>query len=251
MAQAHRRGSGVVGNTPELEFGPRYPLHAFHRAYRDSFDVEHRALLDVQLDVAVHLHRAGSRCAAITDALQVFPHAGPVDTLDFERVRQRQIALKHEAAHHVRRKARPFFIGEKRHRDGLARARARTFQRAHHFEPRQHAVVAVVESAGAHGVDMGARHDRRHILLAGVDPDDVADAVDAHPHPQRLHLRHDPVAPGLVLVRERQPANPAALEGADPAQFLQRGKQTPAVDVQSLHRDPPSAAIACDLRHAA
>ena len=45
-------------------------------------------------------------------------------------------------------------------------------------KPSQHAQIAVVASTGAHGVDVGARHDGLTVVLAIHDADDVADAVD-------------------------------------------------------------------------
>ena len=105
-------------------------------------------------------------------------------------------------------------------------------QRAHDFEPGQHAVIAVVAAAGAHRVDVAAGHDRRQVLAAGAQADHVADGVDADVEPERLHPAHDQVAAGLVVVGERQPRAAAALDGADSRQFVQGAEQAPFIEPQ-------------------
>ena len=62
---------------------------------------------------------------------------------------------------------------------------------------------------------MAAGHDRRHALAPGPEADHIADAIDADVETQLLHPAGHKVAAGLVLVGEREPGTPAALDGAD------------------------------------
>ena len=117
-------------------------------------------------------------------------------------------------------------------------------QRAHDFQPGQHAVIAVIAAAGAHRVDVAAGHHRREVLGAGANADHVADGIDAHVEARRLHPADHKVAAGLVLVGEGQPRAAAAVDGADLGQFVERAEQALFIDTQ---HDFPNDAKTLDL----
>jgi hypothetical protein len=69
-----------------------------------------------------------------------------------------------------------------------------------------------------------AEHHRRHLLASAAHADDVADRVDGHREAEVAHPLNEQVAPGAVLVAEREPAiaaagqRPDAVEGFEPAE---------------------------------
>jgi hypothetical protein len=221
------------------------PLQVFDRADGKAFDVEHRALLDVQLDEGVRIDGAGNGVAAIADARKLIAQHRAVDGLHRQRIVQPHAAGIDERAQHVGREARTLLIGE--HRDGerAARRDAGIVEALNDLEAGEHAVIAVVAAAGAHRVDMRAGHDRRHILLALAQGDDVADLVDPHVEAEFAHPGHDEVAALLVVVGQRQAAAAAALDGADLRQPVQPVHQARVVDVQiaRTHAAATSAAL--------
>jgi hypothetical protein len=117
--------------------------------------------------------------------------------------------------------ARALLVGEECDRDRTSRRQVRLVQRSHDLEPGQHAVVAVVATAGADRVDVTAGHDGRQSLAALAQAGDVADRVDRDGQAQRLHPAHDQVAARLVLVGERKPRAAAAVDRADRRQGIE------------------------------
>ena len=135
-------------------------------------------------------------------------------------------ALVYPAAHHVGGKARALLVAEDADRQGVAGLDSGLVEGRDHLEPGEHAQVAVVAPAGCDRVDMRAGHDRRAVFQPRARARQVADPVDGDGKAQRLHPGDDQVAPGLVLVRERQAADPAALDGADPGERVEAPEQT-------------------------
>ena len=79
---------------------------------------------------------------------------------------------------------------------------------------------------------MAAGHDRRQVLSSGAEPDHIADGVDPDIEARRLHPANDQVAPGLILIAQRQARAAAAFDGADPGQFVQGAEQAPVIQTQ-------------------
>jgi hypothetical protein len=149
VPHAHRCRPGVVRHADQLELRPGDALDALDRADGHPFQDEHRPLLDVQLDVAVHGRRSDRRGAAVADAREVLADRAAVDALDAQCGLQRQIALEHEAPHHAGREARALLVGEEGDGERILGADAGILQRLDDLEPGEHAVVAVVQAAGA------------------------------------------------------------------------------------------------------
>ena len=253
VAQGHGGGTGVVAGAVEAELHPANALHAFDHADLLALLLQHRALFDMQLDKAVHLRRTHGCSTGVANALQLGPYGGAVvHSLHRQRFIQRHAAHHHQAAHHVGLKARAFFVGKERYLDGPARAHTGFNQRGHHFQPRHHAIVAVIQAAGAHGVDMAAGHHRRQVFGAGIGGDHIANGIGLHRHAQLPHLRHRPVAPGFVGITQGQAIGTTAFECTKLAQLFQALQQPCAVDAQCFqitHATPLAArlATACAL----
>ena len=147
-----------------------------------------------------------------------------------------------QAAHRVGREAHALFIGEGDQRERAARDHAGIGERLAGFEAGQHAVEAVVTAAGPDGVDVRAEHHRRRILAPATHAEDVADRVDGDGQAELAHPLHQQVAPGPVLVAEREPAIAAAGQGADPIEGVEPGEQAVEVDAR---RHPACHARSC------
>ena len=101
----------------DRELGPRDALHAGDRADRHALGFEHRALLDVQLDVRVRRRRRARLGPGVTDAHQLVAEHRAVDRADRERLLERHAAREHEAAEHVGREPAALLVGEERDRE--------------------------------------------------------------------------------------------------------------------------------------
>ena len=109
-------------------------------------------------------------------------------------------------------------------------------KRFDHLKPSQYAQIAVVASTGAHGVDVGARHDGLTVVLAIHDADDVADAVDGDRRSRsRIHdtTRSDRLCPHRSGRGER---TPGALDRADLGQCRQPIAEPVDIDAEVAER---------------
>ena len=179
----------------------------------DALGLQHRTLLDVQLDVRGRRQaRAGQR-PGVADALQLVAQAGAVDGPQVERLLERHAAHVDERAEHVRREAGALLVGEEGDRQRAGGLDAGLLQGLDDLEAGQHAVVPVVAATGADGVDVRADHHRR--ALADVpQPDDVADGVDGDrrgPGPASRRRRGPvPARSSSVRASRQQPPSPVA-----------------------------------------
>jgi len=147
----------------------------------------------VQFDKAVRTKPADLGRPGISDALQLFAKNTVVDAPDREHFIEVKCALMHCATHHIRRKTRTLFIGEKPDGQRPPRGNTGIVEAGNDFETGQHAQRAIVASAGSHAIDVRTGHHRRHILEAVTNSNHIADAIDTDPHTQLPH-------PGTHLV---------------------------------------------------
>ena len=99
--------------------------------------------------------RRAGQGAGEADAFEFVAEPGAVvDGGDVERHFERHPAGEHQAAEHVGRESGALLVGEERHDERPLGDDAVLFQRLGHFQPGEHAEVAVVAAAGAHGVDV-------------------------------------------------------------------------------------------------
>ena len=199
---------------------------------RDALVLQHRALLDVQLDERVrrrarHGHRAG-----VADPFELVADSCTVDADRVECVLDPQPTDVDEAAHHVGREPGALLVGEEADGDRAAGFDAGPLQRLDHLQPGEHPEVAVVATAGTDGVDVGTHHHR--CAFAGPPRGDhVADAVDRHVEAEVAHPGHHELAPGAIVVAERQAAASATLDRTDLGQRFQTLEQAVDVDPQA------------------
>ena len=193
---------------------------------------EHGALLDVQLDERMGTQRGARRRARVTDAAKLLPHGGAVGPLHGEHLVERQQPLVDHASHHVRGEPHPLFVGEESDREGPAGAKTRFLQGGNHLEAREHPERAVVATTRPDGVDVRAGHHRRAVLAAGPDAHDVADRVDGDREPEVAHPADHTVTGRPVLVAEGEPADAAALDGADLRQGIDAASKALEIDAE-------------------
>ena len=161
-AAVHRRGAGVTGTAGEHRPPALDPEGAEHRAAGQALGLQHRPLLDVQLEVgrqalAPPLPRAAMarsrprarRRRRERDALGVRQPRGGVQV---QRARERR------AAQQAAPEARPLLVGPVHQRHG-ARRPPGGGDRPERLERAEHAQRAVQPSARGHGVDVRADRD--------------------------------------------------------------------------------------------
>jgi hypothetical protein len=101
------------------ELGPRDALHTGDRPDDDAFVLQHRALLDVQLEVRVRRGGRARRGAGVADARELVAQArSVVGRTNVERVLHRHATDVDQAAEHVGLEACAFLVGEERHAMG-------------------------------------------------------------------------------------------------------------------------------------
>jgi hypothetical protein len=235
VPQSHRRRTGVVRLAGDQHLGPRNALQVLDGADGDALEVEHRALLDVKLNVRVRPIQWHRRIAKVADTLQFVLEHLAVDAARGVQLLQRDPADVGERSRHVRVEARTLLVGESADDNRPTRCEPGIVQCLDDLETAEHAKVAVVATAGAHGVDVRTRHDRGaglDALLAAAQPEDVSDRVDAHFEPELVHPANHQVAAGLVLVGQREPAAAAVRGRADCGKGIQALHQPLGIDTQ-------------------
>jgi len=231
VADAHRRGPGVVLHAMDRQPRPRDGHDALDDAHRQPFLFQLRPLLDVQLQVGAQRARHARLGSQVTDALQLVDQAPAVLVAGVVGVLQRDLAGHHAAGDHGGLKAGALLVGEDRQRHRVARADTLVVQRADRLQRAEHAELAVVLAAGGDGVDVRAHHHRRAAGLAGPLAEDVAHLVHADPQASLAHPGGHEIAAALVLVAEGQAGEAAALGRAHLSELLDRRLQACAVDL--------------------
>ena len=221
-----------------LDRDPERPrlVTADHDADVAALAVEHRRLLDVQLEIGVERALAQRRGTGI---------ANPVERLldgDARIVCRRQHALETEhlgeghRAHHRRRKAAALFVGPADHLDAALGRETAVVEGAHHFEAAQHAQDAVVAAAADLRVEVTAdRHWRQRRIGARTPREDVAQPIDLDRATGGLGPIDEQVAHLLVFGRQSQPAQADVTKTPDLGRFLQRVPQPFGVYLQRVN----------------
>jgi hypothetical protein len=230
VADPHGRRPRVILHAVDGQARPRDGDDAVDHADVQSFLLEERTLLDVQLEVGAKRPRHARLGAEIADALQLVHEPDAVLVARVVGVLEGDLARHDAAGDHGRLKARALLVGEDHERDRMPRAQPVVVERANGLEPAQHAELAIVLAAGRDRVRMGAHHDGRQGLGARALAEDVAHLIDGHSQPGLAHPADHEVSPPAVVVGQRQARETAARRLADPPQFLDGSLQPRAVD---------------------
>jgi hypothetical protein len=231
--QAHRRGARVVRLADDSHLLPRDALQVLHHADRHPLGVEHRALLDVQLDERLRPVDTRRRLARVADSRELVAEPRAVDRHRVERLGQRQAAGIDQRAQHVGREARALLVGEEPDHQRPARPDRRGLQRRDRLQPGEHPVVAVVAPTGAHRVDVRPGHHGGQRFAPGVQPEHVADRVDGDRETELAHPADDEIAAAAVVVGEREPAATATVDRTDLRESVEPGEQPVSIDPQA------------------
>ena len=235
VAHMHGRGACVVGHTMQREFGPGNSLHTFDDPDLQALAIQHRTLFNVQFNKTVDPVVAHCCSTGVTDAAQLIAHGGTVNTLCGQGCGEWQITLKHQTTHHVGGESRALLICEKRHRNRSLGSHFGVAQSGDHLQSGKHPVVAVIESAGAHRVDVRAGHHGSCVFEPRVQRDHIANGIHRDGHAQLPHACHGPVAALLVSIGKRQAADTPTRQSANGTKFLQRCQQTRTVNDGLTH----------------
>jgi len=215
-AQRHRRGAGMGGLAARTAFEPAHPLSRGHHPDGVARYLQHRPLLDMELQEAVPVARRAWRAAAVADPLQRIGEGAPLIVTYSIRFLLRHCTGIDRRGHGGGAEARAFFVGPVDDFDRTRRLDAPVVERAHHFEAGQHAEHAIETATGRLGVQVAAgRHGRQVIPPARAPREHVAHSVDVDAAARLLAPAPEQVAAGAVLVGQRLPVAAAPGGGAD------------------------------------
>ncbi len=228
-AHVHGGRSRVRGLTAEREAVSLHPGRSAHRGHGHALPVEHRALLDVQLQVGA----GGPRGAAAAPAME--PRSTPCSASAVAMATppaslrpSRDVGIERpghgRAAEEAAPEARPLLVGEVHQGHAVGRALVRGH--AQHLQRRHHAEGAVEPAAPGHGVDVRS-HGDAPLTLARQPGPEVGRLVALHRHPVDGREAAAQEVPGLLPLRG--PAHPARAAGA-------AGQ---AVELPEVRDDPP------------
>ncbi|MNI32262.1 hypothetical protein D3C73_861690 [compost metagenome] len=217
-AQRHRRGAGMRLDARQHHVVPALAQGGGYHADDRVGGFQHGALFDVRFEVGAYVigrdavlprWRHGN-LARIADGLQGLADAHALAVLLRQRMLQGEGPGIHARAHHHRHKARALFIGPHGQFQRRLGLHAMVIQRAQHFQPGQHAVVAVELAARGLSVDVAAGHDGGQVVVAArAAREDIADGVHAHVTAGLLYPAHEQVAPLAIQVGQGQAAHAA------------------------------------------
>ena len=199
-----RGGRARVGRAPvEGDALPGDRLHAGDDAQRHVLAQQHRALLDVALDVGVRRIEQDRRVAREPDALELVAEGQAVGIRERVGVLEADPAGGDGGAQHVRAEAHALLLREGGDDEGSLRRDPPIVQGADGLDAGQHAQAPVEGARGADGVDVGARHDGGEIVAqARAAAEDRAHRVDRHDESGLLHPPDDEATTGSVLIGE-------------------------------------------------
>ena len=172
-AHGHRHRAGVAGLPGEDHPLALDALRAGDRADAEALVLEHRALLDVHLDVGLDVGHAGAGAVEVLDVDAVLAeHVGqrvallvgqPAQHVDVERADRRRRAEQAAA------EAGALLVGPVDEGDGHRR-RALGGERAQQFEAGHHAQRTVEPAALGHAVEVAADDEHLRALAAQHGP---------------------------------------------------------------------------------
>ena len=229
-AQCHRCGAGVRLHALDHHVVPALAQRTLHHADHAVVGLQHRALLDMGLEIGAH-GRGGAWRSVIADGRQGLAYADALGIALGQRMLQCECAGKHARTHHHGNEARTLFIGPHHNLDGRLGLHAGIVEAAHHFQARQHAVVAVKLAARRLGVNVAARHGgRQAVVAAAAARKDVADGIDADAAAGLARPLHEQVAALAVERGEGQATYATFGRGAYFCQVHQRLPKACSVD---------------------
>ena len=150
------------------------------------------------------------------DRFQSIAHGRAVPVSDAESSIQGHCSGVHARAEHGWRESRPFLVGPIDHRERPLQQAPCLLQCPQDLQPGKNAENAVEASAERLGVEMAAHGDRHQGgIAARIEGEHVAYSVDAQLAFQLAAPGREPVAHLAILLRERQPRDPAAGRAAE------------------------------------
>src|SRR3954454_7718932 len=220
--QAHRRRAGMVRLPAQPYAVAAKPDDRGDDPDLNPFGLEHRALLDVQLQVSADLSDAASLGYAV-ELVAALVHSVPqrhARSVDARTEASDILAGERAAAEERRIEARALLVHERHDPDGTPRLEDLFPQQAAGVQPGDDAEDAVEPSAGRHRVQV--RADQDGTADAGLPaPDQVACGVDLDLETDCAHAVAHPLVRGEELRRPRHPRHPAVASGPDPPKLLE------------------------------
>ena len=235
LAQVHGRRARMRLDAGEGQVEPLLAQAAHHNPQGNRLVLQHRALLDMRLEISAHRMAQHRTRTGIADALQFAAYRQALVVALVEGVLQVELPGKYPGAHHARREARAFFVGPHHHFQRRLGFHLEVVEGAQHFHTGQHAEATVELAAGGLGVDMAAGHHRWQVGIAPrTTGENVADAIHGHGAAGLFAPLHEQVAGLAIQVGKGQATHTALGRGAELGQVHQRLPQAVAVDLQDV-----------------
>src|SRR5206468_3287380 len=206
----HRRGPGVIRESPQRDVVMMDPDDAFDDADIDAALIQDAALLDVQLDVRRDrprcVTRLGNSRRVSADATDLVRQRHAVAPRPNDLV-ARQVSNKAAAAGEA-----ALFVAPDHDLEGMAVLVATRGQRVRDLDGGARPDIAIIVAAFGHRIDMRAEQDGwRASTRSGPAPppyaDDVADRIDAGAEPGVAHQVHHEAPASDIGVAERDAAD--------------------------------------------
>jgi len=225
----------VAGVAVDGELERLGPIAADHDPDVAAFAVQHRGLLDVQLEIGVEHAGAQLLRAGVADRGQRVADGGAGVVGGGHDALQGQQAGEGHGTHHRRAEARALLVGPADHLDSALGLQTAVVERANHLQAAQHAEDSVIAAAADLSVEMAADGDRRQAGFATrAAGEDVAELVDRDLAAGAARPLDEEVAHRLVLVREGEAAQTDVAEPTDLGRALQAVPQPFGVHFQNI-----------------
>jgi hypothetical protein len=194
---------------------------------------EDRALLDVVLEIGMHLAGADLLVADPADALQFVAEALALGILAAIGIVEAELAGEDARRHHGGSKAGALLVRPVDDDDGALGPDAEVVQRTDQFETGKHAEDAVITAAGRLGVEMAADIDRVELRLgAFAAGEHGAHLVDADGEAGIIAPFLEELPPFRIGVGQRLAVAAAGNAGADLGDLMDRIPQPVGIDAE-------------------
>src|SRR5581483_2466419 len=233
LAHVHRRRARVVGLSGEDYAQPRRRGDRGHDADLLAFRFEHRALLDVQLEIGFDRFgialKAGQAVAVDAEAREDFAELGAARVDGVGEIFHLHLAGDEARAERRKAEAARLLPDEADRFDGAGERDAAFFYRPHRFQRPDDADRAVEFAAVDDAVEMRAGEHRRTVG-AFEAAEDVADAVDVDLEPGLRHQMDEQLPAAQLGHGKNEPRHRAAVADADSRDRVEIGEQALSVD---------------------
>src|SRR5450755_927131 len=210
---------------------PAQPQCACYHADDFVLALENRSLFDVRLEIRVERAFADGCGTSVANALECFAERDAIAVALLQKMLEGKHSCKGARAAHHRDEPTALLVGPYSDADWVVRDDIGLLEGSKHFQPREHAVIAIEFASRGLRIDMTSSQDHRCRFTAPVTRcEDVACAVDFDPCTSLAQPTDYEIASLPVKIREREATHASLRSRADLRQFHERSPEAVAVD---------------------